>query len=164
MSGARLVAVCVSEARGIRKHDIREGKLLDDWGLEGDAHAGRWHRQVSLLAEESISRARTRWNLDVSFGDFAENLTTRGIDLWALPIGARLRVGREALIEITQKGKQCHTGCEILQLTGKCVFPSEGIFAKVLKGGIVRAADSVLIEPEGPRVPPARAAQAAKGA
>ncbi len=153
MTGARLVAVCASEKRGIRKHDIREGTLLRDWGLEGDAHAGRWHRQVSLLAEESIARARSRWNLDVSFGDFAENLTTRGIDLWSLPVGARLRIGREAILEITQKGKKCHTGCEIIRLTGKCVFPTEGIFARVLTPGIVRADDLVLVEPESVRRP-----------
>lgn len=147
MSGARLVAVCSSETRGVRKQAMKTGTLRQDWGLEGDAHAGPWHRQVSLLAEESIAWARSHWNLDVSSGDFAENLTTRGIDLLALPIGARVRIGREALLEITQKGKECHAGCAIRTSTGRCVFPTQGIFARVLASGPVSAGDRVLVEP-----------------
>ena len=159
MSDARLAAVCASDRRGTRKHEIGEGRLLVNWGLEGDAHAGTWHRQVSFLAAESIARARTLWNLDVSFGDFAENLTTSGIDLIALPLGARLRIGPEALVEITQKGKKCHTGCEIRELTGKCVFPTEGIFGRVLRAGTVRAGDPVLVESVAVHLPEATPAQ-----
>ena len=153
MSGARIVAVCASDARGVRKRARASGRLREDWGLEGDAHAGPWHRQVSLLAEESIAYARARFRLDVGAGDFAENLTTRGIDLLALPIGARLRIGREAVVEITQKGKKCHTGCEIRTSAGQCVFPTHGIFAKVLTSGEVSAGDPVIVEspPADPR-------------
>jgi MOSC domain-containing protein YiiM len=146
VSVGRLVAICSSEIRGVRKRAAEAGTLRQEWGLEGDAHAGAWHRQVSLLAEEDIAWARTRWDLDVAAGDFAENLTTRGIDLLALPIGARLRVGREALLEITQKGKECHTGCAIRTTTGHCVFPTRGVFARVLATGPVRAGDPVLVE------------------
>ena len=148
MTEAKLVAVCSSPQRLTRKQNIGEGKLLENWGLEGDAHAGTWHRQISLLAEESIQKARTRWGLDVSYGDFAENLTTKGVNLLSLPIGGRLQIGKEVVLEITQKGKKCHTGCQILKITGKCIFPLEGIFGRVLRSGTVRAGDtiSVLLE------------------
>jgi molybdopterin adenylyltransferase len=145
MSGPRVVAVCRSEQRRTRKQQISEGLLVENWGLEGDAHAGRWHRQVSLLGDESYEKARDLWRLDVSHGDFAENLTTRGIDLKSLPVGARLRIGGEAILEITQIGKKCHSGCEIMQLTGKCVFPEEGVFGRVLRAGFVRAGDPIRI-------------------
>jgi len=150
MTEARLVAVCSSPQRLTRKQNVGEGKLLEDWGLEGDAHTGKWHRQISLLAEESIQKARTRWGLDVSYGDFAENLTTRGISLISLPIGARLQIGPEVILEITQKGKKCHTGCQILKITGKCIFPLEGIFGKVLRSGMVRSGDSIAVLREVP--------------
>jgi len=140
-----IIAVCRSEAKGTRKQPIAEGSLVENWGLEGDAHAGPWHRQVSLLADESYARARAQWNLTVEHGDFAENLTTRGIVLKTLPIGTRLRIGADALLEITQIGKKCHSGCEIMQLTGKCVFPEEGIFGRVLRAGAVRPGDRVEI-------------------
>ncbi|HLG93877.1 MAG TPA: MOSC domain-containing protein [candidate division Zixibacteria bacterium] len=148
MTEAKLVAVCRSPQRLTRKQNIGEGKLVEDWGLEGDAHAGKWHRQISLLAEESIQKARTRWGLDVSYGDFAENLTTCGINLLSLSIGARLQIGPEVILEITQKGKKCHTGCEILKITGKCIFPLEGIFGRVLRSGIIRAGDLISVLPE----------------
>lgn len=147
MTDARIVAVCRSERRGTRKRAIGEGRLLEQWGLDGDAHAADWHRQVSLLADESYERARLLWMMDLSHGDFAENLTTRGIDLKSLPVGARLEIGAEALLEVTQIGKKCHAGCEIQQLTGKCVFPEEGIFARVLRAGPVRAGDPIRIGP-----------------
>lgn len=145
MNDPCIVAVCRSEARRTRKQRIAEGSLVENWGLEGDAHAGAWHRQVSLLADESYARARTLWNLTVEHGDFAENLTTRGIELKALPVGTRLRIGADALLEITQIGKKCHSGCEIMQLTGKCVFPEEGVFGKVLRAGAVRPGDAIQI-------------------
>lgn len=147
MIEARILAVCRSERKGTRKKNIGEGTILENWGVEGDAHAGPWHRQVSLLADESYEKARTLWKLDVSHGDFAENLTTRGIDLKSLPIGTRLGIGSSTLLEITQIGKKCHSGCEILQLTGKCVFPEEGVFGKVICGGTVRAGDPIRILP-----------------
>jgi MOSC domain-containing protein YiiM len=140
-----LLAVCLSERRGTRKRQVPEGKIVEGWGLEGDAHAGRWHRQVSLLGDESYEMARERWRLDVSHGDFAENLTTRGIDLKRLPVGTRLQIGAQAVVEITQIGKKCHDGCEIMQLTGKCVFPEEGVFGRVLRAGSVRPGDPIRI-------------------
>lgn len=145
MNRIQVVAICSSEKRRTRKQRIDEGRFREDWGLEGDAHAGPWHRQVSFLAEESIERARAEWHLDVSYGDFAENITTRGLDLFSLPVGARLEIGESAVFEITQKGKRCHTGCEIMQQSGRCVFPTEGIFGKVLRSGTIRAGDPVTI-------------------
>jgi len=144
--GARLVAVCRSERKGTRKERIPEGMLVAEWGLEGDAHAGPWHRQVSLLADESYEAARARWGLDVVHGDFAENLTTHGIELKSLPIGTRLRIGEHVLLEVTQIGKKCHSGCDIKQLTGNCIFPDEGIFARVLRAGVVRPGDELRVE------------------
>jgi MOSC domain-containing protein YiiM len=145
MTEARILAVCRSEQKGTRKKNIGEGTILENWGLEGDAHAGPWHRQVSLLADESYQKARAQWHLDVSHGDFAENLTTQGIDLKSLPIGTRLGIGSSAMLEITQIGKKCHSGCEIMLLAGKCVFPEEGVFGRVIRGGTVRAGDPIEI-------------------
>lgn len=153
MSVPRLVAVCRSEQRRTRKQQVAEGMLVEDWGLEGDAHAGRWHRQVSLLGDESYAKARAMWRLEVSHGDFAENLTTLGIHLKSLPVGTQLRIGAEAILEITQIGKKCHSGCEIMQLTGKCVFPEEGVFGRVLRAGLVRAGDPIRILPVRPDGP-----------
>ncbi len=137
-----IVAVCRSDDKGERKKDVGEALLLDDFGLEKDAHAGAWHRQVSLLALESISKMRSR-GLDVNPGDFAENLTTKGIDLLALPPGARLQVGNDVLMEVTQIGKECHERCAIYYQAGDCVMPREGIFAKVLRGGTVKVGDTI---------------------
>jgi len=156
MTRIQVVAVCSSEQRLTRKKTVAEGRLLENWGLEGDAHAGPWHRQVSFLAEESIDKARHEWNLDVSYGDFAENITTRGLDLFSLPVGARLEIGDTALVEITQKGKKCHDGCEIMQQAGRCIFPREGIFGRVLRSGTIRAGDRVTIrEGAHPKATPA---------
>lgn len=139
--GARIVAVCTSEKKGMRKKNVGQGVLLTDFGLEGDAHGGPWHRQVSLLALESIQKMRDL-GLDVNPGDFAENITTQGIDLLTLPLGSRIRLG-EAEGEVTQIGKECHTRCAIYYQAGDCVMPKEGIFIKVTKGGTVKVDDAV---------------------
>lgn len=145
MIGSRsgqLVAVSTSVTKGVRKTNVEKARLLVDFGLEGDAHGGDWHRQVSLLARESIAKMQQA-GLDVGPGDFAENLTTSGLDLCGLPVGARLRVGTTAEVEITQIGKICHDRCAIYYQAGDCVMPREGIFAKVLVGGEVAVGDAV---------------------
>lgn len=146
-----VVAVCVSDRKGVRKEDVGEGYLRPGWGIEGDGHAGEWHRQVSLLGVESMEKlarslaAAAPGEKSTSFrsGDFAENLTTRGLELFTIPVGTRLRVGKDALLEVTQIGKECHSGCAIRQLTGDCVMPREGIFARVIVGGRVKAGDQI---------------------
>lgn len=139
--GATVVAVCISRHKGERKTPVARVELRENHGIVGDAHAGEWHRQVSLLARESIDKMRAL-GLDVDNGDFAENITTVGIDLPALPVGTRLAVG-ETLLEVTQIGKECHTRCAIYQQAGDCVMPKEGIFARVLRGGPVQPGDPV---------------------
>ena len=138
----KIVAVCTSEKKGMRKQNIGEGRLIPDHGLEGDAHAGDWHRQVSLLALESIEKMRQK-GLNVNPGDFAENLTTEGIVLTDLPVGTKIKIGDEVLGEVTQIGKVCHDRCAIYYQAGDCVMPKEGIFTKVLKGGVVKVGDAV---------------------
>ncbi len=137
----QVVAVCISENKGERKTPVQAVELRENHGIVGDAHAGDWHRQVSLLASESIDKMR-KLGLDVDSGDFAENITTSGIELVSLPIGTRLRVG-ETLLEVTQIGKECHTRCAIFYQAGDCVMPKEGIFAKVITGGMIRPGDEV---------------------
>jgi len=139
---AKIIAVCTSEKKGMRKKNVGEGMLKIQFGLEGDAHGGDWHRQVSLLAMESIEKMQDL-GLDVHPGDFAENFTTEGIDLVALPVGTQLRIGEEALGEITQIGKECHTRCAIYYQAGDCVMPKEGVFMKVIKGGRVVNGDNI---------------------
>lgn len=139
----KVVAVCLSDRTGVPKKPVAEGTLRVNWGLEGDAHAGEWHRQVSLLAIESIEKMRAK-GLNVRPGSFAENITTEGLELYTLPIGTRLRLGT-ALVEVTQIGKECHTKCAIYQAAGDCVMPREGIFVKVLEPGTVRAGDPIEI-------------------
>ena len=148
MSGT-VVAVCISEKKGERKTPTTCVELRESHGIVGDAHAGDWHRQVSLLALESIEKMQ-RLGLCVVPGDFAENITTSGLDLPSLPIGTRLSLG-EALVEVTQIGKQCHTRCAIFHQAGDCVMPKEGIFVKVLRGGKVMPGDGVgtVTETEG---------------
>ncbi len=142
---ARVVAVSISEKKGMRKSGVREALAVENFGLEGDAHASsKWHRQVSLLAIESIEKMR-KAGLDVGPGDFAENITTEGIDLVALPIGTRLKVGLEAVGEVSQIGKRCHSRCAIYEQAGDCVMPREGIFIKVIKGGWIRPGDEVAV-------------------
>ncbi|HWJ03172.1 MAG TPA: MOSC domain-containing protein [Verrucomicrobiae bacterium] len=137
-----IVAVCTSEKKGERKKNIGTGNLLVEHGLDGDAHAGPWHRQVSLLALESIEKMRAA-GLDVNPGDFAENLTTKGINLYTLPVGTKLSIGSEALGEVTQIGKECHTRCAIYYQAGDCVMPKEGIFVRIINGGKVSVGDKV---------------------
>ena len=138
-----IVAVCTSSAKGERKRPVAAAEFKENHGIVGDGHAGDWHRQVSLLAEESIEKMR-KLGLQVRAGDFAENLTTRGIDLPALSIGTRLAVG-EAELEVTQIGKECHARCAIFYQAGDCVMPKEGIFARVIRGGVVRHQDRVQV-------------------
>ena len=138
---AHVLAVCISENKGERKKPVEAVELRENHGIVGDAHAGDWHRQVSLLAQESIDKMRAL-GLDVNAGDFAENITTIGIDLVSLPIGSRLQIG-EALLEVTQIGKECHTRCAIFYQAGDCVMPKEGIFVKVIVGGAVRPGDEI---------------------
>jgi MOSC domain-containing protein YiiM len=135
-------AVCTSPEKGMRKKDIGEGLLIREFGLKDDAHAGPWHRQVSLLAVESVDKMRAK-GLDVGPGDFAENLTTEGIDLVNLPLGTKIKIGLEAVGEVTQIGKECHTRCAIYYQAGDCVMPREGIFIRVLEGGPVKTGDTV---------------------
>jgi len=139
----KVVAVCRSDKKGTRKEVVAECVLREDYGLVDDAHADCYtHRQVSLLAVESIDKMR-QLGLDVGPGDFAENLTTEGIDLILLPVGTRLSVGEEVILEITQIGKECHTRCAIFRQVGQCVMPEEGVFARVIRGGVVEAGDSI---------------------
>lgn len=142
----RIVAVSISAVKGVKKHNIPEGVLIANKGLEGDAHADSSHRQLSLLAIESINSMR-KAGADVGPGDFAENLTTEGIRLHDLPVGTRLQVGREILLELTQIGKECHSGCAIAKQVGKCVMPREGVFCSILQGGIARPGDELKIVP-----------------
>ncbi len=138
----RIVAVSVSDRKGVKKTNVEQGLLIANFGLEGDAHGGEWHRQISLLARESIDKIRAK-GLDVAPGDFAENITTSGFALEELPIGTRLRLGTEALVEITQIGKVCHNRCAIFHQVGDCVMPREGVFARILKGGSIRPGDTI---------------------
>ena len=142
---AKVVAVNISEKKKTPKITIPEGKLIEDFGFEGDAHAGNWHRQVSLLAKESIERAQGMRTDGLCHGMFAENITTEGIELHTLPVGTKLAIGDDALIEITQIGKECHDGCAIRELVGQCIMPKEGIFGKGLRGGTVKAGDEITV-------------------
>jgi MOSC domain-containing protein YiiM len=142
---AKIIAVCRSEKKGTRKEIIAEGILREDYGLDGDAHADCCtHRQVSLLAIESINKILSL-GFDVGPGDFAENLTTEGIDLISLPVGTHISIGDEIILELTQIGKECHAGCAIYQQIGKCIMPKEGVFTKVIHGGQIRAGDIIKV-------------------
>lgn len=140
----RIESIAVSKKKGTRKTQIPEAELTAGHGLDGDAHAGPWHRQVSFLSSESIQTAREK-GLDVTFGDFAENIATSGIDWQTLPIGTRLELGASAIVEITQIGKECHNRCAIYHMAGDCIMPREGIFTRVLKGGKIRCGDEIRI-------------------
>ena len=138
---SEVTAVCLSEKKGIQKHEVPEIKLVFGHGIAGDAHAGNWHRQVSLLADESVDKMR-KLGWDLKPGAFAENILTKGIDLKTLPVGTQLSIG-ETLLCVTQIGKECHNDCAIKQTTGKCVMPTEGIFAVVLRSGTVKPGDEI---------------------
>ena len=140
----KVLSVNISDIKGVVKEPIKEGLFLENFGLENDAHSGNWHRQVSLLGLESFNKMKAQGLDELKFGDFAENLTTEGIILYELPIGTKLAIG-ETLHEVTQIGKECHSGCAIQQKVGKCVMPKEGIFTKVLKGGIIKEGDIIEI-------------------
>ncbi len=144
-----IVALSVSKSKGEKKNNIASGRFIIRHGLEGDAHAADWHRQVSLLGVESIAKIQAA-GMDVTPGDFAENVTTAGLRLWELPIGTRLQLGDEVRLEVTQIGKTCHQRCRIFHQVGDCVMPREGIFAKVLQGGTVRVGDAIVIMDAAP--------------
>ena len=148
MSG-KVVSVNVSGKKGVRKKPVEEVVLKTEYGIEGDAHASsEWHRQVSLLALESIKKMQEKGH-DVSPGDFAENITTEGIDLVSLPVGTIMKIGDEVTGEVSQIGKECHTRCAIYYQAGDCVMPKEGIFIRVLAGGKIRKGDNISVLSEG---------------
>ena len=145
---AKITAVCKSKRKGTKKQIVAEGIFKEEYGLVGDAHAASdTHRQVSLLAIESIAKMHDL-GLDLGPGDFAENLTTEGIELVSLPIGTKLSVGEGIILEVTQIGKECHTRCAIYHQVGKCIMPEEGVFVRVIRGGLVRAGDPIEVHRE----------------
>ena len=145
-----VLAVCISEKKGTEKKEVEKIVLKEDWGIEGDAHAGKWHRQVSLLAFEKIDAFRKK-GAEVDFGAFGENIIVGGVDLRSLPVGTVLEIG-EARLRVTQIGKECHSHCNIYKKMGDCIMPREGIFAEVLKGGVVQKGESIKVieKEEGP--------------
>ena len=138
----KVVSLAVSKKKGTRKETTGQVQVIKDHGIEGDAHAGNWHRQVSLLASESIGASRDS-GLDVDFGDFAENIATTGVDWKSVPIGTKVRIGETVFLEITQIGKTCIRKCAIYYQAGDCIMPKEGIFARVLEGGVIRCGDPI---------------------
>ena len=140
--------ICISERRGTQKTEVPEADLKVNWGIEGDAHGGNWHRQVSLLSLEKIEAFREK-GADVNFGAFGENLIVEGFDFSSLPVGSRFRIG-DAELEMTQIGKECHSHCAIYQTMGDCIMPREGVFAEVRKPGRIRVGDEILLLPEDP--------------
>lgn len=141
----KIMAVCISEKRGTQKKNIEKVRLIENFGLEGDAHGGNWHRQVSLLSYEKV-RAFEEKGISVEDGAFGENLLVEGFDFKTLPVGTRFRCG-DALLEMTQIGKECHSHCEIYQAVGDCIMPREGVFARVLYGGEIQIGDEMEIVP-----------------
>lgn len=138
----KVIAINRSEKKGVMKTPVGEGVFIENFGLEGDAHGGNWHRQVSLLGQESIDKMVALGAGVLTPGNFAENITTEGITVYELPVGTRLKIG-ETLQEVTQIGKECHKGCEIAKKVGDCVMPREGIFTIILKGGVVKPGDTI---------------------
>lgn len=141
---ARVVAINISEKKGIPKTTIDEGEFVVDFGLKGDAHGGNWHRQVSLLGQESIDKVKAQGIKGLCTGKFAENITTEGIELYTLPIGTRLDING-VILEVTQIGKECHQKCAIFHQVGDCVMPKEGIFVKVVQGGLIKKDDIIKV-------------------
>jgi MOSC domain-containing protein YiiM len=144
----KVLAVNTSEGKGTRKANIQSCLAMKDHGLKGDAHAGPWHRQVSLLANESIEKMKAL-GLKVGYGDFAENITTQGIDLVHLPIGTEIHIGGSVILRVTQIGKVCHTRCAIYYQAGDCVMPKEGIFGEVFQEGEIKVGDDIIIQEMG---------------
>lgn len=144
VNSLKVISVNISEEKGRIKHPIGKAYLKENYGIEGDAHAGAWNRQISLLAEESIQKMKKlSSSYDFKAGTFAENITTEGIELYTLSVGTRLKLGDEVMLEITQIGKECHKGCEIRNITGMCIMPTEGVFAKVITAGLLKAGDRI---------------------
>ncbi|WP_438268391.1 MOSC domain-containing protein [Marinitoga lauensis] len=137
-----VVSINISRKKGVVKEPIERAEIKENWGIVGDAHAGNWHRQISMLSEESIDKMR-KYGYELKYGDFAENITIKNGEIYKLPIGTKVKIGN-TLLEITQIGKECHTSCAISQTIGKCVMPLEGIFLKVLKGGEIKVGDKVI--------------------
>ncbi|UQZ89792.1 MOSC domain-containing protein [Deltaproteobacteria bacterium Smac51] len=143
----KVIAVSTSLKKGVKKDNVPEIRLVLDSGVEGDAHAASDpRRQVSLLAQESINIMKAQSNLELKPGDFAENITTEGLELHTLPLGTRLKIGPEAVLEVSQIGKTCHHGCAIKQTTGSCIMPTHGIFGRVAAPGTIRPGDEILVE------------------
>lgn len=142
----KIIAVNVSEKKGTQKVNVHSAKVIEDFGMENDAHAGKWHRQVSLLSYEKIEAFKEK-GAPVEDGAFGENLIVQGIDLKELPVGTKLRCG-DIVLEVTQIGKQCHSGCEIFKIMGDCIMPREGIFTRVLHGGVVSEGDDIEVVEE----------------
>lgn len=137
-------AVCTSTERGVAKRPVEQAQIVENSGILGDAHAGTWHRQISLLGLDSVRKMQAA-GADVGPGDFGENIDVEGIDLPSLPVGTMLRLGEQVLVEVTQIGKECHEHCAIYELVGDCVMPREGIFVRVLRGGIIRPGDEIVV-------------------
>ena len=138
-----VIAVCVSKEKGTQKENVGTATFIEDWGIQGDAHAGKWHRQVSLLSHEKIEAFRAR-GAQVSDGAFGENLVVSGIDFRALPLGTKFQCN-DVVLELTQIGKECHNGCEIYKIMGDCIMPREGVFTRVLHGGTISVGDTLPI-------------------
>lgn len=139
-----VIAVCTSPAKGTQKTDVKEAVFIENFGIEGDAHAGKWHRQVSLLSYDKIQEFR-RKGARIDHGAFGENLVVEGIDFRTLPVGTILNCG-DVVLEVTQIGKECHHGCRIFQEMGECIMPREGIFARVIHGGVIKAGDQMQLQ------------------
>ena len=141
----KILAICTSEKKGTQKKMINTARLIEDWGIEKDAHGGKWHRQVSLLSFEKIEAFREK-GVEVDFGAFGENLVVEGFDLRQVPVGSQFQIG-EAVLELTQIGKECHNHCAIYQAVGDCIMPREGVFTKVIKGGEIKTGDEIQLLP-----------------
>ena len=139
----KVMAVCISEVKGVQKRNVHQAKLIEDWGLENDAHAGKWHRQVSLLSQDKIEEFRAR-GAEVEDGAFGENLVVQGIDFRSLPVGTCFQCN-DVILEMTQIGKECHHGCQIFRKMGECIMPREGVFARVIHGGRIRVGDEMKV-------------------
>ena len=139
----KILAVCISEQKGTEKHNVGSARFIEDWGVENDSHAGKWHRQVSLLSFEKIEAFRAR-GADVEFGAFGENLVVEGFDFRTLPVGTKFKCN-DVVLELTQIGKECHSSCAIFEKMGECIMPREGVFTRVLRGGVISVGDTMEI-------------------